>query len=197
MEESLNPPDESKNPRPDTTSPGGSPGGHPQEPDRDHEVGYGKPPKETRFKKGQSGNPKNRQRPVKSHGKRLSQVFDEKVSASENGRLRKISKIQAIVKQAINGAVKGDRKSTQAVLRMVEQTLHRRGPKPPDSNPAARARDPGVILLLADNGYGIPENPELKDRLVRTARDWQIEQQRKQNAGNDNYDDSVWKLRKR
>ena len=30
------------------------------EPQRDYEVGYGKPPRQTRFSKGQSGNPRGR-----------------------------------------------------------------------------------------------------------------------------------------
>ena len=32
---------------------------------RDYEVGYGKPPKEHRFKKGQSGNPRGRPKDAK------------------------------------------------------------------------------------------------------------------------------------
>ena len=132
---------------------------------------------------------------MKSHGKRLSQVLDEKVSVTENGRRRKIGKVEAMVRQAINGAVKGDRKSRRTVLRMIERSYRRR-PKP-SSKAAARVRDPGLVLIHSDNGYGYPQDPDLSDRLIRTAREWQIEQQRKQNPGNDNYDDSVWKLQKR
>ena len=32
-----------------------------------YEVGYGKPPKHTQFKKGQSGNPKGRPKQVQAH----------------------------------------------------------------------------------------------------------------------------------
>lgn len=39
------------------TDPAHQESGDTQKPDRDYEVGYGKPLKETRFKKGQSGNP--------------------------------------------------------------------------------------------------------------------------------------------
>jgi hypothetical protein len=34
-------------------------------------------------------------------------------------------------------------------------------------------------------------------RLARAAREWEIEQQQKRNPGNDNDDDTVWKLQKR
>jgi hypothetical protein len=195
MEDSPNPPDESKDPRLDTPRPGALQGGDRHEPDRDYEIGYGKPPKETQFKKGQSGNRKNRTRRVKTHGKLLSQVLDEKVSVTENGHQRKIPKIEAMVKQVVNRAAQGDRKSTQAVFRIIESS-YRHSVKP-GSKEASLARAPAVRLILSDNGFGLPQDPELIDRLVRTTRDWEIERQRKKNPGNDNYDDSVWKIQKR
>jgi hypothetical protein len=195
MEKSLNPADASKDARLNTTVPGASRGGHAHPPDRDYEVGYGKPPKETRFKKGQSGNPKNRARRAKTQGKVLSRVLDETVSVTENGRRRKILKIEAMLKQTVNRAAQGDRKATQAVLRMIG-TNYRGYPKP-GSKTASHARDPGVLMILPGKAYDLAHDPELKRRLVRTARDRQIEQQRMQNPGNDNYDDSVWKLKKR
>ena len=39
----------------------------------DYEVGYGKPPKHTRFKKGQSGNPKGRPKGLQEHGQSLAE----------------------------------------------------------------------------------------------------------------------------
>ena len=39
--------------------------------DRDYDVGYGKPPKATRFRKGQTGNPKGRPKTSKNVGTML------------------------------------------------------------------------------------------------------------------------------
>jgi hypothetical protein len=194
MEESFNPPDEPNDPRLDETPPGASPGGCPRQPERDYEVGYGKPPKEYQFKKGQSGNRKNRPRRAKTQGRLLSEVLDEKVSITEDGHRRKIPKTEAMLKQVVNRAAQGDKKSTQAVLRMIEG-FYRHCPKP-GTKAASVVSDPAVHLLLSDNGFGLPEDPELIQRLIRTTRDWEIERQRKKNPGNDNYDDSVWKLQK-
>jgi hypothetical protein len=173
-----------------------SQGGQPHQSDRDYEVGYGKPPKHTRFKKSRSGNPKNRRGREKTLGKLLTEVLDEKVTVTEpNGRKRKISKIDAMFTQVANRAAQGNPKATQALLRVI-QTFHRQSPKAGSNDPAL-PRDRALALILTKEVYSSVNDPELTRRLVRTARDWEIEQQQKQNPGNDNYDDSVWKLKKR
>ena len=112
----------------DTTPPDASGDARPHQPHREYEVGYGKPPKETQFKKGQSRNPKSRPGHVNTRGKLLSEVLDAKVSVIEDGRRRKIPNIEAMCKQVVNRAAQGDKKSTQAVLRMIK-TLYRDGAK--------------------------------------------------------------------
>jgi Family of unknown function (DUF5681) len=194
MDDSLNPPDEQQDAGLGTASPGASPGGCAHQPDRDYEIGYGKPPKASQFKKGRSGNPKNRSRQVKTNAKLLSDMLDETVPATENGRKRKMAKVEAGLKQIVNRAAQGDRQSIQTVLRMIER-VQGHYPKPA-SKEASDATNPAIVLDLPDNGYGFPRDRELKWRLALTTRDWEIEQQRKQNPGNDNYDDTVWKLRK-
>jgi len=66
--------------------------------ERHYEVGYGKPPRHTRFKKGQSGNPRGRPCGSKNLSSLLSEALNEPVIVAENGRRRKISKRQAIIK---------------------------------------------------------------------------------------------------
>src|SRR5215469_5153687 len=60
----------------------------PFEKQRDYEVGYGKPPRSSRFKKGQSGNPRGRPSGSKNLSTLLSEALNEPVIVTENGRRR-------------------------------------------------------------------------------------------------------------
>ena len=51
----------------------------------DYEVVYGKPPRHTRFKKGQSGNPRGRPSGSKNLTTLLGEVLNELVVVAESG----------------------------------------------------------------------------------------------------------------
>ena len=57
----------------------------PRENQRDYEVGYSKPPRHTRFVKGQSGNPRGRPPGAKNFATLLSEALNETVIVTENG----------------------------------------------------------------------------------------------------------------
>ena len=85
----------------------------------DYEVGYGKPPRHTRFQKGRSGNPAGRPRGKKNLATLLSDALDQKIIVVESGRRKKISKREAIVTQLVNKSASADLKATQIVLAML------------------------------------------------------------------------------
>ncbi len=76
----------------------------------DYDVGYGKPPKQTRFKPGQSGNPRGKPKGSKGLKTDLREEMAERVTIKENGKRIKITKqrlmIKALAKKAANGDVK-------------------------------------------------------------------------------------------
>jgi hypothetical protein len=84
--------------------------------DRSYEVGFGKPPRHTRFKKGASGNPKGRPRRSENSATLLKEALSEQVVVSESGRRKTMSKKQAIIKQIVNKAASGDHCSIQLLL---------------------------------------------------------------------------------
>ena len=88
----------------------------PTEDEKEYEVGHKKPPKQTRFRKGQSGNPKGRPRGAKNMATLFTQALKERVIVTENGRRRSISKQEALVKHLVNRALSGDRRLLQLLL---------------------------------------------------------------------------------
>ncbi len=83
---------------------------------KDYEVGYGKPPTETRFVKGQSGNPRGRPKGTKNAATIFHEVTREQIQVTENGKRRTIQKVQAIWLQLTNKAVSGDLRAMKEIL---------------------------------------------------------------------------------
>ncbi len=86
---------------------------------RNYEVGFGKPPKATQFKKGQSGNPKGRPKGTLNLATVLERTLRERVVINENGRRKVITKLEAAVKQMVNKAASGDSAAQRQLLALV------------------------------------------------------------------------------
>jgi hypothetical protein len=80
------------------------------------EVGFGKPPRSTRFNPGQSGNPNGRPPGAKNFAVAIGQELDSRVTVTENGRRRRISKREVIAKHLVNKAASGDLKAIPLLL---------------------------------------------------------------------------------
>jgi hypothetical protein len=85
----------------------------------DYSVGYGKPPKPTRFKPGQSGNPKGRPKGTKNLATDLNEELAEKIIVNEGGRTLKISKQRAMIKSLLAKALKGDTRAASVLLKLL------------------------------------------------------------------------------
>lgn len=78
------------------------------EPPSDDEAGYGKPPKNSRFRKGESGNPTGRPKGTKNLVILLKKSLQKKVVINENGVRKTITKGEAAIIQLVNKATLGD-----------------------------------------------------------------------------------------
>jgi Family of unknown function (DUF5681) len=88
----------------------------------DYEVGYGKPPKHTQFRKGQSGNPKGRPKKELSIPELIRKVSLSTVTVKgENGQYYEMPKTQAAITQLVNAAVKGDPKALRLWLQLLKE----------------------------------------------------------------------------
>lgn len=94
--------------------------------DDSYDVGYGKPPKATRFKKGKSGNPKGRPKGSPNVMTAIDRAIHEKVAINENGKRREISKLDAAAKQLANKAAQGDQRAIGQLL-AISAMLDERG----------------------------------------------------------------------
>ena len=89
----------------------------------DYEVGYGKPPKQARFKKGESGNPKGRPKGARNIKTDIKEVLEEQVQVSEGGKVHHVSKQQAILKRTVEQALNGNMRAAELVMKWQAQHL--------------------------------------------------------------------------
>lgn len=87
--------------------------------DRAYKVGYGKPPKHSRFKKGQSGNPKGRPKGAKNISTILHEQLFRPMTIKENGRPKQIPLIGVIFRLIGKSALEGDSRSQDRVIRLL------------------------------------------------------------------------------
>lgn len=86
----------------------------------DYEVGYGKPPKHSQFKKGQSGHP-GRAKGSKNLATVIRKELAKKVAVTDDRGRRMVSKFEVAIAQLVNKAVQGDHKATTLMLAMWRQ----------------------------------------------------------------------------
>jgi hypothetical protein len=91
----------------------------------EYEVGYRRPPKNTRFKPGQSGNLKGRPKGARNEATIWRTIFNRKVTIREAGRTRKVSLLEAMLLKYTERALNGEAKAADFVLNrfgMAERT---------------------------------------------------------------------------
>ena len=93
-----------------------------------YEVGYAKPPANTRFKKGQSGNPKGRKKGTKNktnapHEERLQAIVlaeaYRRVKVNDGNKQVNMSMAEAIIRSLSVNAAKGQARSQKIFLEML------------------------------------------------------------------------------
>ena len=91
----------------------------------DYDIGYGRPPTATRFRKGRSGNPAGRRRGSKNLSTILNEELEQRVVIRENGKQKTVTKRRASMKQLANKAASGDHRALQMLINYL-QDIERR-----------------------------------------------------------------------
>jgi Family of unknown function (DUF5681) len=86
---------------------------------REYEIGYGKPPKHSQFKKGVCPNPRGRgKRRDLQVGETMEKVLYAPTEFRDHGKLKKSSRIELTVRSLVASAIKGDVNSAASLLKM-------------------------------------------------------------------------------
>ena len=123
----------------------------------DYDVGYRKPPRHSRFAKGQSGNPRGRPPGAKNLKTLLSEALNETVIVSENGGRRKVTKRQAIITQLVNRSATADFRAIKILLDIVRDIERQTEPTTPETADFSEADEKVLEQIRARFATGKPE----------------------------------------
>lgn len=119
-------------------------------------VGYKRPPEHTRFKKGQSGNPKGRPKGSLNFIQALEKELRSPVTVKEpGGGSRTITKFEAALKQLANKAAMGDHRAMALLMSFVTTYLNSpEGTSPVLAQEADQAVLAGLLKRLEPHAQG-------------------------------------------
>jgi hypothetical protein len=86
---------------------------------KDYQIGYGKPPKNSRFRKGRSGNPKGRPNGARSLKTDLATELGKRIDVREGERRHRVSKQEALIKRLIEKGLSGDPRAMTAIFNLM------------------------------------------------------------------------------
>ncbi len=89
-------------------------------------VGYGRPPLQTRFKRGQSGNPAGRRRQKNPKGAAnvaavLAEIFNEKVTVRDGETKRKMTTLEAFIRSLVKSASQGNPTAIAKIMSIASE----------------------------------------------------------------------------
>jgi hypothetical protein len=128
---------------------------------KDYEVGYGKPPRQHRYRKGQSGNPRGRPRRKRNEAALINRIFDELVTVTVDGKRQRVTVLEAALRRAIIATITNG--SVRDLGKLLD--LHARYGSEPEVLRNARLEEEaqGVTekaLQMFDRMYGTSAKPD-------------------------------------
>ena len=87
-----------------------------------YDIGYRRPPASGRFKPGTSGNPKGRPKGARNFVTLLQQELQQTITVNENGKKKKVTRQQAMVKRVVTNALNGDARAILLLIDILKRT---------------------------------------------------------------------------
>jgi hypothetical protein len=133
--------------------------------ERPYQVGYGRPPEHSRFAKGQSGNPAGRPKGSRAISAVIASALAERVTVTEGGRRRSITKLDAAVKQMANKAAGGDQRAAKLIIELLHSAETRddlRNASAPATSAERAAADRAILEALRERvlSVGTADDPD-------------------------------------
>ena len=138
------------------------------------ETGYGKPPRSTRFQKGQSGNPRGRPRGRKSEIPH-DHVLGQMVTVREDGRERRITAAEAFLLYLTRKALAGDGAAAGLSLTAIETARAKRPREEPPGRMMVHSVGMGIEGPLEDLGIGVLKYGHDESRARWELNPWIVE----------------------
>ena len=136
-------------------------------------VGYKRPPEATRFKKGQSGNPKGRPR-ARHRQIPSDSVLGQMVTVREDRRERRITAAEAFILQLTQKGLAGDSAAARASLAAIEEARAKREPAHVDGFRVIIISF-GLGSAIGDLGIAVKRNRLSKEKVRWELNPWIIE----------------------
>jgi Family of unknown function (DUF5681) len=87
----------------------------------DYEIGRGKPPKQSQFRKGQSGNPGGRKKGSRNLKQIVQAIAESEIELTEHGKKRVVSLIEALLLSQAKEGLRGNTRATESLLDRIER----------------------------------------------------------------------------
>src|SRR5262245_9703511 len=123
------------------------------------QVGYGKPPRHTRFRKGRSGNPRGRPKGSKNLKTDLLEELSEPIPVRDPGRSRRVSKQRAVIKTLTARALQGNMHALAQLLNLTLRVIGSDGVAQSQDEQLTPEEREVLALALARLGLG-RDDPE-------------------------------------
>ena len=128
----------------------------------DENVGYGRPPKSTRFKPGQSGNPRGRPRKTRDYMALLEKELMTPVTVTEGGKKMKMRKLDALNKAIVSKSLAMDKQALKLLVPALDNLMNRKSIL--DDEAAKLSIRKAIAGFVADIEKLRQENRELRER---------------------------------
>lgn len=118
----------------------------------DYEIGYGKPPKHTQWKPGQSGNAKGKKSDAPSFKLAIRRELEAQISITDSGERLEVSKMEALAKRLVAEALSGKPRMLTELLRQIN--IHLSEPAAGDASLPASDEDAALLLAYVRRATG-------------------------------------------